>query len=342
MNVIFASDNNYVPLLTISIVSFLVNNEKEFSEINIFILDDGISEYNKNKISKILDEYSCNISFIKTKKIEELNFKVSSLERNNISSLTTYSRLFISSLLPKNIDRILYLDCDSLIVDSFKQLWEEDISNYYCAGVLDCCSTEIQKMLGIFEEDNYINAGVLYINLKKWREDNVEEKFIEFIANNQNRYYQHDQGIINNVFKNKIKIISPKYNLQQYFQYMPYNISKKFSCIETKHYSKKIMDESRENPVFLHFCAANVFRPWHNPNHPYAELYQYYAKLANFESVIDYSENFNSKLTLFHKLSKNKIGNLILDLTPYFLVKKVVNKTAIKEMEIEFEKVKQN
>ena len=342
MNIVLASDDNYVPLLTISIVSLLENNYKDFDEINVFILNDGITNQNIEKIKNILNKYNCNISFIKTKDIEHLNLNIVSLERDNIASFTTYSRLFIGSLIPDNIDKIIYIDCDILNVYSLKQLWEEDISDYYCAAVLDCCNTTIQEMLGISEEDNYINAGMLYINLKKWREDNVEEKFIEFMMNNQNRFYQHDQGIINNVFKGKIKIISPRYNLQGYFQYMSYKVSKKFSCIDNEYYSKEIMDDARKNPIFLHFCAADFFRPWQNEKHPYANLYRKYAKLANFESVIDYTSNFNGKQRLFQKLSENKIGDFILGLTPYFLVKNVINKNAVKEMEIEFEKAKQN
>ena len=342
MNIVLASDDNYVPLLTISIVSLLENNYKDFDEINVFILNDGITNQNIEKIKNILNKYNCNISFIKTKDIENLNLNIVSLERDNIASFTTYSRLFIGSLIPDNIDKIIYIDCDILNVYSLKQLWEEDISDYYCAAVLDCCNTTIQEMLGISEEDNYINAGMLYINLKKWREDNVEEKFIEFMMNNQNRFYQHDQGIINNVFKGKIKIISPRYKLQGYFQYMSYKVSKKFSCIDNEYYSKEIMDDARKNPIFLHFCAADFFRPWQNEKHPYANLYRKYAKLANFESVIDYTSNFNGKQRLFQKLSENKIGDFILGLTPYFLVKNVINKNAVKEMEIEFEKAKQN
>lgn len=342
MNIVLASDDNYVPLLTISIVSFLENNCNEFDEINVFILNDGISKQNIEKISNILYKYNCNIDFIKTKNIEHLNSKIVSLERDNIASFTTYSRLFIGSLIPDTIDKIIYLDCDILVVDSVKQLWDEDISDYYCAGVLDCCNTTIQKMLGISEEDNYINAGMLYVNLKKWREDNVEDKFIEFIMNNQNRYYQHDQGIINNTFKDNIKIISPKYNLQGYFQFMSYKVSKKFSGIDNDYYSKEIIDEARKNPVFLHFFAADFFRPWQNEKHPYAKLYKKYAKLADFESVINYSSNFNSKQRLFLKLSENKFGDFILGLTPYSLVKNVLNKNAVKGMEMEFEKAKQN
>ena len=342
MNIVLASDDNYVPLLTISIVSFLENNQNDFEEINVFILNDGITNQNIEKINNRLNKYDCNVSFIKTKNIENLSSKIVSLERDNIASFTTYSRLFIASLLPDDIDKIIYLDCDILIVDSVKQLWDEDISDYYCAGVLDCCNTTVQEMLGISEEDNYINAGALYINLKKWREDNVEEKFIEFIMNNQNRYYQHDQGIINDTFKNKIKIISPKYNLQGYFQYMPYKISKKFSGIDYEYYSKGIVDDARQNPVFLHFCGANFFRPWQNEKHPFVNVYKKYAKLADCESVMESSANFNSKLRLFQKLSENKLGDFVLGLTPYFLVKNVLNKNAVKEMEMEFEKAKQN
>ncbi|ALT69301.1 glycosyltransferase family 8 protein [Methanobrevibacter millerae] len=341
-NVVLASNNEYSSFLCITLISLLENNKNDFNDINVFILSDGITNKNINKIKDVVNEYECSLHFIKTKNIEDLNFHIASLDRDNIISFTTYSRLFISSLLPKDIDKILYLDCDSLIVDSLKQLWDEDISDYYCAGVLDCCNTTIQEMLGYSKEDKYVNAGVLLINLKKWRENNVEEKFIEFIKDNQNRFYQHDQGVINVIFKDKIKIISPKYNLQRYFQYMPYFVSRKFCCIEHEYYSKEIMDDARKNPIFLHFCAADVFRPWKNPDHPYAELYQYYAKLSNSESAIVYSTKFNNKLKLFQLLSKNKFGNFILYLTPYFLVKKVVNKSAVKELELEFEKAKQH
>ena len=218
LNVLFAFDDNYVPFLLISIVS-LLENENNFENINIFILDDGISKEHKGEIVNLVKRYFAQITFIKTKDIKKMDFNVLSLERNyNLKSFTTYSRLFISHLLPEDVDKILYLDCDSIILGSFKDLWVEDISNYYCAGILDCINTAVKESLGIPKDDIYINSGVLLINLKKWRDDNVEDKFVNFLIKNQNRFYQHDQGVINLVFKNKIKIVEPKYNLQVYFQ----------------------------------------------------------------------------------------------------------------------------
>lgn len=338
MNVLFASDDNYAPLLTIAMFSFLKSNVDEFSSINVFVLDDGISEKNKDRISKSLSEFDYNLTYIRTKKISEMEFKVSSFERNNIASLTTYSRLFISSLLPDTIDKILYLDCDSLIVDSFKELWDEDLSDYYCGAVLDCGNTAVINRLGFKKDESYYNAGVLLINLKKWREENIEDKFIEFMINNQGRFYQHDQGVINETFKNKIKTIDPKYNLQGYFQFLSYNLSKKFSCMTIDYYSKEILNEAKKHPVFLHFCSADYFRPWHNPNHAYAESYKEYAELSGFEEIIDYDYDFGAKMDMFHKVATNRLGSKLLSLIPTSAVTTLVNKNALREIEEEIEK----
>lgn len=330
LNVLFASDNNYTPFLSIAIVSLLEHNQSEFDEINIFILDDGISEENGIKLKKLLDGYKCNVTFIKTKQLDELDIAIMTIERNiNISSLTAYARLFICNLLPKNIEKILYLDCDSIIVGSLKELWMEDITDYYCAGVLDCMNTTIKQEHGFSRDDDYINSGVLLINLKKWRQDNVEEEFIEFMIQNQHRFYQHDQGIINNVFKNKIKIVDPRYNLAIHFQTFDYDLSRKFNCIETEYYSKEIIEEAQKHPVFLHFCGSEYFRPWYNPEHPYAPLFKKYAELVGCEDIIDYTVPLPQKHVMFYRAMANPIGKIILKLIPTSIVQNMINKNAL-------------
>ena len=339
INILLASDDNYVPFLSITLISFLENNNNEFDKINIFILDDGIKENNKNKIKSILSKYNCSATFIKTKQLNNLNINIMTIERNvNISSLTTYARLFITNLLPKEIDKILYIDCDALIAGSLKGLWQEDISDYYCAGVLDCINTTIKQEFGFSKEDDYINAGVLLINLKKWREDNVEMKFIEFMAENQHRFYQHDQGIINNIFKNKIKIVNPRYNLQIHFQSFDYDLSRKFNCMETEYYSREIVEEAQKNPIFLHFCGSEYFRPWYNPDHPYSAEFRKYAKLADCENIINYSTELPKQHVVFYKVMQNRLGRIFLKIIPSSFVRKIINKNALKGLEEENKK----
>ena len=341
LNVIFASDDNYASFLSISLISLIEHNQKDFDKINIYILDDGISDKNKSKVMTLLKDYPCSISFIETKRLDEMNFNVLGLERNlNESSLTTYARLFMSTLLPKSIDKILYLDCDSLIVGSYKDLWNIDISNYYCAGVLDGINTSVKEALGFKKEDIYVNAGFLLVNLKKWREDSVEEKFIRFMDENQHRFYQHDQGVLNNVFKDKILIVDPKYNLQIYFQTLDYDLARKFTCIETEYYTKEIVDNARENPVFLHFCGPNYDRPWYNKDHPYAEMYNCYAEKVDCNEIIEYLDGLPLKAKIFYKGMGNKAIRLSLKMIPARFVRKLVNKNALRQINEENEKAK--
>lgn len=341
LNVVFASDDNYVSFLSIAMFSLLENNQKDFDKINIFILDDGISESNKMKINNLFNDYPCSMAFIETKKLDEMDFNVLGLERNlNESSLTTYARLFMSTLLPCDIDKVLYLDCDSLIVGSYKDLWQVDISNYYCAGVLDGINTSVKQALGFNKNDTYINAGFLLVNLKKWREENVEETFIKFMIENQHRFYQHDQGVLNNVFKDKILIVNPEYNLQIYFQTLDYDLARKFTCMETEYYSEEIVDNARENPVFLHFCGPNYDRPWYNKDHPYAKLFKEHAKKVNCSEVIEYLDELPLKAKMFYKGMDNKGIGLILKMIPAGFVRKTVNKNALRQIDEENEKAR--
>ena len=341
LNVVFASDDNYAPFLSIAMFSLLENNSNDFDEINIFVLDDGISESNKTKINNLFGDYPCSMTFIETKKLDEMDFNVLGLDRNlNKSSLTTYARLFMSTLLPESIDKVLYLDCDSLIVDSYKDLWDLDISDYYCAGVLDGINTAVKQSLGFNKDDNYINAGFLLVNLKKWREENVEEKFIKFMVENEHRFYQHDQGVLNNVFKDKILIVNPKYNLQIYFQTLDYDLARKFTCMETQYYTKEIVDNARENPVFLHFCGPNYDRPWYNKDHPYAKLFKEYAEKVNCSEVVEYLDELPLKAKMFYKGMDNKGIGLMLKMIPAGFVRKTVNKNALRQIDEENEKAR--
>lgn len=341
LNVVFASDENYAPFLTIALFSLLENNQNDFDKINIFILDDGINESNKIKILNLTKNFSCKIEFIETKKLDDIDFNILGIERNlNKASLTAYARLFIPSLLPKHIDKVLYLDCDSLIVDSFKEIWNLDISNYYCAGVIDGINTSVKKKLGFEKEADYINSGFLLVNLKKWREEKVEEKFIKFMVENQHRYYQHDQGVLNNVFKDKILIVHPEYNLQIYFQTLEYNLARKFTCMETQYYTKEIVDNARGNPVFLHFCGPNYDRPWYNKDHPYAEMFKEYAEKAKCTEVIEYLNELPLKAKIFYKGMDNKGIGLMLKMIPAGFVRKLVNKNALRQINEENEKAR--
>ena len=330
LNIVFASNNDYSSLLSICLISLLENNKRDFDFINVFVLDDGINELNKQKLCLLTKKYSCNITFIKTEILNSNDKLMMPLDKEEYGkSLTTYSRLFLSTLLPNDINKVIYLDCDALILGSYKELWDLDISDYYCAAVVDPTNDTILREYGFGGEDKYFNAGFLLVNLEKWRNDNIEEKFISFLLENQSNFFLHDQGVINNVLRNKIKVVEPKYNLQLYFQFFDYDLAMKYMGRENQYYTKEIVDESRNNPVYLHFCGGSQNRPWYNKEHLYYKEFEKYANLADCKNVFENDVKLSFKTKLLYKGINNKFFKLILNLIPSKIIKTLVDKNGI-------------
>lgn len=336
LNVVYAADDNYAGLLNISLFSLLENNSQDFDLINVFILDDGISEKNKEKITNYKKRFSCEINFIETVNLENLDFEIAEHYGDfGVMSLTAYARLFLPQLLPSDLDRIIYLDCDSLVVGSFKDLLKIDLEDYYAACVLDCLSSNLLDYIGFGQEYPYFNSGFLFINLEKWREDKIQNKFIEYLSENQNNIFWHDQGVLNEVLKGKIKILEPKYNLQVYYQMFDYELANKLKAVDWDYYNESIFKDSRENPIFLHFAGLDYDRPWHNFDHKYAELYKSYAVRANSEEVVDYMEAPGIIQKITFKYRENRWFKLFLRIIPSKMIAKYITRNIIAGFELD-------
>ena len=123
MYIVYASDDNFSDIMGVSILSLFENNKDE--NINIYILDSNISKDNKDKIESICVNYSKKLPmWIQAKNINDVLGINVEMDRG---SLSQYARLFIGDLLDKDIKRVLYLDCDTIIEKSIKDLWNIDL-----------------------------------------------------------------------------------------------------------------------------------------------------------------------------------------------------------------------
>lgn len=323
INIVLSSDENFVPYLCVALTSVSINNT-EF--ITFYILENNISEESKLFIKNYEKRFNhITIIFIECSDLEnKLKLSKEQIEGFHGINITTYSRLFISKLIPETVDKILYLDCDTITLGSIKELWDMDISNYMCAGSEDPAPIPLKEVIGLNSEDIYINAGVILINLKLWREKNITEDFLKFLSEHYGEYINHDQGVINGVLKNQIMSVHPKYNFMAYFfnDLNPDTVIKWNGC--THYYDRKTMEEARENPVIKHG------KPWFAP-----EDYEKYIKL----SEIEYSDVFsitNKKITktgeFFEKFKENKMGQKFLDIVPGFIAVNLKNHIVRKQL----------
>ena len=265
INICLSCDDKYAQYAGVVIASILAN-AKDNENLCFYILDGNISEDSKNKLKNLINIKPCEINFIEVKEDDFKDYL--KINNHDYISIATYYRLKLSTLLP-NIDRIIYLDCDVIVNSSLADLFNTDLDNNVFAGVLDID-------LAIRNNPTYINAGVLLMDLKKVRELGIEEKFLNYAINNHANIELGDQGIINDVLKNQIKIVDPTYNVQS-------------ACfINRSSFEKK--------PIIVHYVGSK--KPWHlESTSIHKELYFKYLDLTSW------------KLTLKEKLKLVFINN---------------------------------
>ena len=248
-----ATDNNYIDITLVSIVSALENANND-TQIKFYIMvTDDFSESNKRKVQKITDTFkNCNIELINMGN----SFKEFYLGHWGPAM---YYRLKLSSLL-KHENKCIYLDGDTLVLKDLKDMYNFDIVGYYVAGVADYYRNyyEYGRNLGISNMDRYICSGVLLWNLDKMREDNVEDKFLQFLkktSENGKKLLCPDQDIINLVCYDKILDLPFKYGALSGIIGCKRYAGSLFRIL-----SKKEWLEAKDDPVIVHFAAAK--KPW--------------------------------------------------------------------------------
>ena len=269
MNVVYSSSDSYAPIAGVSIMSLLHNNT-DADEINIYMIDNNISDENKKRFENMVDKFGRNIVFIPRPDLNKMAGVDIEVGRWNIS---TFFRLFLCTILPDNLDRCIYLDCDTVVRHSLREFWETDLEDKIVAAVDDCRSDRYKTELNLPCDSTYTNNGVLLIDLKSWREMNVEKDFLDFIIAHNGDITYVDQGVLNGVLakKNLVKVVHTKYDAMTVF--FDFNFKDLMKVRRPEHHlSEEEYIEAVTDPYIIHYtsCFLSGTRPWNeNNNHPF-------------------------------------------------------------------------
>lgn len=280
MNFVYSSGELYSEICGISLTSLFENN-KDAEEINVFIIDNDIGELNKNRFLELAEKYSRKITFVKRPNIEQL---VDADIYTGRWDIATFFRLYLSVLLPKNIDRVIYIDCDMIIRHSLKEVYNLDLGECFVAGCDDCRSDLYRLDIGEKPGQLYINNGFMVIDLKKWRENRIDKKFTKFISDRDGDCTYMDQAPLNGVLgsQNLIYELEPKYNAQRIFFDFSYKQLLKLRKPE-KHLSEEQYKVATSDPVVVHFTPTFLTgtRPWQKKDkHKFTSEYLYYKSIS--------------------------------------------------------------
>ncbi len=316
MYVIYHSSDSFASVTGVSMVSLFENN-KGMDHIHVLYIERGMSEENKKILLGIAEQYGRELEFMEMPNwSERLNINLRSSKKGWLGF--GYNRLFLTEYLPEDIDRVLYLDSDTVIERPLDDFWNQDLDGYYLAGVDDCLSSKYRDIVGLGEDGVYCNAGMLLINVKKWREDNVVRKFIDLVVKNNGFFIFNEQSVINSMFSGQIKILPQNYNVNSLVYLYEYDELMKLRKPYKYSYSKEELLDAREHPVITHF-TGNFYvrrRPWvESSDHPHAEAFLKYREISPWkdESLAADTRNWKAKFwtELCHVLPRPAMIGLV-------------------------------
>ncbi len=269
MIVVYNCDERYASIFAVSVISLFECN-KDVGDLTVYLIDNGILEKSLVVIQEIASKYQRKIISIPMPDIESLiGMQIAIPAKSN--RIATCGRLFIASLLPSDIDKVLYFDCDTMFLRSIEELWEIDLGGYYAGMIADVLGSEYRTMLGISKDGIYYNSGVALINLALWRKNDIENKFMKYLEDQGGYVPWPDQGVFNAVLDGKILCLPCKYNVHSFLFAYSYEDLIKATDVQW-FYSKKEFENSLKNPSIVHFTTTFTIpkRPWFEGcNHPY-------------------------------------------------------------------------
>ena len=321
LNVVYISDNNFASKLGTSLLSMFEHNLD--LQIIAHILDMGISTPNKNRLELLCDNYSAKCIWYETDDIKTQLEKIKLHMPVENNSIATLGRLFLPEIIPSNIDQVLYLDCDTIIEGSLKDLAK---LNLRCAigAVKDVNYSFFKRRPELNGVNDYFNAGVLLINMKQYGSIMSKYNLREFITKD---YLFADQDILNIIFKNNKIILSPVYNsVNRVRMVSPSGLIRWMGENEKELYSIEELWEAQLSPIIIHYTSSVLGRPWEaNCMDP---------KVSIWRDVYSRSPWSEEKLTVKQLSKSNKIGRILYRILPesmfctidYFFAKRKYSK----------------
>ena len=310
MNIVMASSDLYSKLAIVTLKSLFINNI-DVEEIVIYYIGDRVTDENRDNLINLANEYSRKIVFI------EMPESFGEFAGSNRNGQTVFCYCFFQDLLPADVDKVLLLEGDQIVVDSIKDLYNTDISDFYIAAADDLQSSLYKKKIGMMKKSPYVNCGMILYNLKKWRDDGISDKITEVLRSGRHMFFYDVQDVINYTVEGGIKVLPPKYNCTTSVFLFDYKNMIRYRRPSTK-CSKEEYEEGRNNPVIVHFTKNQVIqpRPWMKDCfHPYED---YYTEIKR-QTVMKDEPLWNYKPGKLNRLANYMYMNISNTMTAFIL-----------------------
>lgn len=261
MNVCYTCNDNYAMQTGVSILS-LISNSRKSDEIRIYLIDAGILDSNLCQLKEICDKYNINLEIIQPAKVINRINMLLPPPMNDTNFISKIIRLFLGEILPSDLEKVLYIDSDTVITHSLDDLYDTEFQEPV-AAVIDANFDFNYTEREYFAKSEYFNAGVLLIDLAKYRQVMKNQNIISIL---KKRPMFADQDVLNIIFKDNFYKLPPTYNSSIRYRLVNHTRLKKWMKWDQSPYSDQKLDEARTTPAIIHYTWSPLGRPWEKNN----------------------------------------------------------------------------
>lgn len=282
ISIVLICDDNYILPTAVAIAS-MIESKKEESRYRINIVAASLTEANEAYFKKFSTE-KVNINIIR----EDANrFRsLHTFDKNAIcvASIAALLKFALPELLKE--DKVLYLDGDILVKEDLSELFHNNIQDFFAGVIIDSGSIYYKHQYVKLVE-HYFNSGVMLLNLKRFREENITNKLIETKKSLSDSNLM-DQNVFNIVLDGQIKCLPVRYN------FLPVNLKradKKWTIKdinETYNTEYKSKKELYSDGAIIHYSSKD--KPWKVSNVPFAvDWYRTFLSIDTNQKIIRYT-----------------------------------------------------
>lgn len=268
INILVTLDQNYILPLRVLLLSLFENNAD--SRFSVYMVYSGIPASELGELRAMTRRFGSELIPIE---INDMLFKDAPVVSHYTQAM--YYRLLAHEVLPRRLDRILYLDPDILVINPIDALYATDVGGYLCAAASHTFLTAVTKHINKLrlsgsDADGYYNSGVLLMNLTRQRERIRREDIFQYIEENRSKLILPDQDVLNALYGDEICPLDDSlYNFD----------ARKSKTYFVASSGLKDVNWVMRNTVLLHFCGKQ--KPWKKGyQNRFGILYRHYMTKA--------------------------------------------------------------
>lgn len=243
-HVAFCISDNYSSIVAVTLQSFVDHHTNE-SAFTFHLVSEALSADNLDYLRRVIAQRS------------SWQLLYHPIEEKNLAHIPTgpftihaWYRIFLDQLLPEEVEKVLYLDADTLIASSIDELFQIPLENVAIGAAKDQQNfiTATKQRIGLPQQHTYVCSGVLLMNLSYWREHNIAQQILDWAIANAHRLGCPDQDAINVVLREKTVVLPAKWGI----------IAKNF--LYDAFYQTEEAAEAYHHPCIIHYAGC---APWY-------------------------------------------------------------------------------